>query len=175
MSKEMVDMTNREILLALMGRMDGVESSLGNLHGKIDALETGQKTLHGKIDALEAGQKTLHGKINALEAGQKTLHGKIDALEAGQKTLHGKINALEAGQKTLHGRIDMLEDNINMEIQAVRTEMETVNKLLKRDIGFLNDKIDRIMILKDVEGVEKMKIRLDVLEQGYQILKVKMG
>ncbi len=147
MSKEMVDMTNREILLALMGRMDGVESSLGNLHGKIDALETGQKTLHGKIDALEAGQKTLHGKINALEAGQKTLHG----------------------------RIDMLEDNINMEIQAVRTEMETVNKLLKRDIGFLNDKIDRIMILKDVEGVEKMKIRLDVLEQGYQILKVKMG
>ena len=147
MSKEMVDMTNREILLALMGRMDGVESSLGNLHGKIDALETGQKTLHGKIDALEAGQKTLHGKINALEAGQKTLHG----------------------------RIDMLEDNINMEIQAVRTEMETVNKLLKRDIGFLNDKVDRIMILKDVEGVEKMKIRLDVLEQGYQILKVKMG
>lgn len=140
-------MTNREILLALMGRMDGVESSLGNLHGKIDALETGQKTLHGKIDALEAGQKTLHGKINALEAGQKTLHG----------------------------RIDMLEDNINMEIQAVRTEMETVNKLLKRDIGFLNDKVDRIMILKDVEGVEKMKIRLDVLEQGYQTLKVKMG
>ena len=133
MSKEMVDMTNREILLALMGRMDGVESSLGNLHGKIDALETGQKTLHGKIDALEAGQKTLHG------------------------------------------RIDMLEDNINMEIQAVRTEMETVNKLLKRDIGFLNDKVDRIMILKDVEGVEKMKIRLDVLEQGYQTLKVKMG
>ena len=175
MSKEMVDMTNREILLALMGRMDGVESSLGNLHGKIDALETGQKTLHGKIDALEAGQKTLHGKIDALETGQKTLHGKIDALEAGQKTLHGKINALEAGQKTLHGRIDMLEDNINMEIQAVRTEMETVNKLLKRDIGFLNDKVDRIMILKDVEGVEKMKIRLDVLEQGYQILKVKMG
>ncbi len=175
MSKEMVDMTNREILLALMGRMDGVESSLGNLHGKIDALETGQKTLHGKIDALEAGQKTLHGKIDALETGQKTLHGKIDALEAGQKTLHGKINALEAGQKTLHGRIDMLEDNINMEIQAVRTEMETVNKLLKRDIGFLNDKVDRIMILKDVEGVEKMKIRLDVLEQGYQTLKVKMG
>ena len=133
MSKEMVDMTNREILLALMGRMDGVESSLGNLGSK------------------------------------------INALEAGQKTLHGKINALEAGQKTLHGRIDMLEDNINMEIQAVRTEMETVNKLLKRDIGFLNDKVDRIMILKDVEGVEKMKIRLDVLEQGYQILKVKMG
>lgn len=119
MSKEMVDMTNREILLALMGRMDGVESSLGNLGGKINALETGQKTLHGKID--------------------------------------------------------MLEDNINMEIQAVRTEMEMVNKLLKRDIGFLNDKIDRIMILKDVEGVEKMKIRLDVLEQGYQTLKVKMG
>ena len=133
MSKEMVDMTNREILLALMGRMDGVESSLGNLGSK------------------------------------------INALEAGQKTLHGKINALEAGQKTLHGRIDMLEDNINMEIQAVRTEMETVNKLLKRDIGFLNDKVDRIMILKDVEGVEKMKIRLDVLEQGYQTLKVKMG
>ena len=161
MSKEMVDMTNREILLALMGRMDGVESSLGNLGGKINALETGQKNLHGKIDALEAGQKNLHGKINALEAGQKTLHGKI--------------NALEAGQKNLHGRIDMLEDNINMEIQAVRTEMEMVNKLLKRDIGFLNDKIDRIMILKDVEGVEKMKIRLDVLEQGYQTLKVKMG
>ena len=175
MSKEMVDMTNREILLALMGRMDGVESSLGNLGGKINALETGQKTLHGKINALEAGQKTLHGRIDALEAGQKTLHGKIDALEAGQKTLHGKINALEAGQKTLHGKIDMLEDNINMEIQAVRTEMEMVNKLLKRDIGFLNDKIDRIMILKDVEGVEKMKIRLDVLEQGYQTLKVKMG
>lgn len=53
--------------------------------------------------------------------------------------------------------------------------MEVVNKSLRKDIFFLNEKMDRIMILKDVEGVEKMKIRIDVLEQGYQTLKEKIG
>ena len=62
-----------------------------------------------------------------------------------------------------------------MEIQAVRTEMEVVNRSLKQDISFLNDKIDRIIFLKDVEGIEKMKIRIDVLEQGYQMIKEKIG
>lgn len=57
----------------------------------------------------------------------------------------------------------------------MRTEMEVVNKSLRKDIFFLNEKMDRIMILKDVEGVEKMKIRIDVLEQGYQTLKEKIG
>ncbi|MDE6738259.1 MAG: hypothetical protein K2K07_04120 [Lachnospiraceae bacterium] len=75
----------------------------------------------------------------------------------------------------MNDRIDTLETNINMEIQAVRTEMEVVNRSLKQDIGFLNDKIDRIIILKDVEGIEKMKIRIDVLEQGYQTIKEKIG
>ena len=199
MNEEMVDMTNREILLALMGRMGGVENVLSDfgskfdtleagqkeLYGKFDALEAGQKELHDKVDALEAGQKELHGKVDALEtlhdkfdileAGQKELYGKFDILEAGQKELYGKFDTLETGQKKLHGRIDTLEDNINMEIQAVRTEMDMVYKSLKQDVGFLNDKVDRILILKDVDGVEKIKIRLDVLEQGYQSLKVKMG
>lgn len=171
MNEEMVDMTNREILLALMGRMGGVENVLSDFGSKFDTLEAGQKELHDKVDALE----TLHDKFDILEAGQKELYGKFDTLEAGQKELYGKFDTLETGQKKLHGRIDTLEDNINMEIQAVRTEMDMVYKSLKQDVGFLNDKVDRILILKDVDGVEKMKIRLDVLEQGYQSLKVKMG
>ncbi|MDE6845195.1 MAG: hypothetical protein K2J99_05435 [Lachnospiraceae bacterium] len=119
MNKEMVDMTNREILLAIMGRMDGVESGLGKLTGRIDEVETRLNNLTDKVDAMET--------------------------------------------------------NINMEIQAVRTEMEVANKSLKKDIVFLNEKIDRLMILKDVDGIEKMKIRIDVLEQGYQMIREKIG
>lgn len=141
MNKEMVDMTNREILVALMGRMGGVENSLGELNSKIDSVES-------------------------------SLNSKIDGVE---NSLSGRIDGVETGLNGLNDRIDTLETNINMEIQAVRTEMEVVNKLLKQDIRFLNDKIDRIIILKDVEGIEKMKIRMDVLEQGYQTLRAKMG
>lgn len=144
MNKEMVDMTNREILLAIMGRMDGVENGLGKLAGRMDGVESGLGKLNSRIDEVE-------------------------------NKLTGRIDGVETRVNNLSDRIDTMEANINMEIQAVRTEMEVVNKLLKKDIYFLNEKIDRIMILKDVEGIERMKIRLDVLEQGYQTIKEKIG
>ncbi len=64
---------------------------------------------------------------------------------------------------------------MDMEFRAVRIEMDVVNKSLKEDISILNDKVDRLMYTKDVDGYEKMKIQVNLLTQGYQELKEKMG
>ncbi len=147
MNKEMVNMTNEEMFSALMGRMDGVESGLGKLDARMDGVENGLGKLGARMDGVENGL------------------GKLDT----------RVDGVENGLNNLSDKLDAMESDINMEIQAVRTEMEVVNKSLKRDIGFLNEKVDHIMILKDVEGIGKMKIRLDVLEQGYQTIKEKIG
>ena len=53
--------------------------------------------------------------------------------------------------------------------------MEVANQSLRKDISVLNDKIDRLMFTKDVDGYEEMKIQVEVLTQGYQELKEKIG
>lgn len=90
--------------------------------------------------------------------------GRMDTLES---SLNNRVDALE-------NRIDIFEENVNLEIQAVRTEMEVVNKSLKQDIAVLNNKADRLMVSKDVEGFDQLKIRVDVLEKGYQDLREKI-
>ncbi|MBD5477224.1 MAG: hypothetical protein HDR17_14810, partial [Lachnospiraceae bacterium] len=68
MNREMVNMTNEEMFLALMGRMDGVESSLGKLDCKIDGVE---ERLTGRIDDVET---KLSGRIDDVET---KLSGRI--------------------------------------------------------------------------------------------------
>ena len=64
---------------------------------------------------------------------------------------------------------------MNMEFQAVRTEMEFVNNSLKREIDMLNNKEDVLLFTKDVAGHDKINARLEVLEEGYQELREKIG
>ena len=97
---------------------------------------------------------------------------RMDSMESG---LNERIDKVETGLSGLSERIDDLESDMNMEFRAVRTEMDVVNKSLKKDISILNDKIDRLMYTKDVDGYEKMKIQVDLLTQGYQELKEKIG
>lgn len=97
---------------------------------------------------------------------------RMDSMESGLTGLGERIDRVEFG---LSERIDKLHSDMNMEFWAVRTEMNGVNESLKRDISILNDKVDRLMYTKDVDGYEKMKIQVDVLTQGYQELKEKIG
>lgn len=85
-----------------------------------------------------------------------------------------RMDKMESGLNGLNTRMDKLESDMNMEFYAVRTEMEVVNKSLKKEIDILNNKIDRLMFVKDVEGYDKMNSRLEVLEEGYRELKEKI-
>ena len=96
------------------------------------------------------------------------LDGRMDRLETG---LNGRMDQLETG---LNARMDKLEADMKLEFYAVRTEMEVVNKSLKNEIAVLNSKVDRLLYAKDVEGYDKINIRLEVLENGYQELRAKI-
>ena len=97
---------------------------------------------------------------------------RMDSMESG---LSGLTDKVESGLSGLSERIDKLQSDMNMEFWAVRTEMNGVNESLKKDISILNDKVDRLMYTKDVDGYEKMKMQVDLLAQGYQELKEKVG
>lgn len=119
MDKEMTGMTNEEMFMAIMRRMDTVETGIVNLTDRMDAVET--------------------------------------------------------SITKLTGRVDTLETDINMEFWAVRMEMDSLNKSLKQDIVVLNNKVDRLMFSKDVEGYDRIRTRVEVLERGYRELKIKIG
>ena len=89
-------------------------------------------------------------------------------------TILNRMDSMENGFNGLNDRMDKLESNMNMEFYAVRTEMDVLNKSLKKEIGVLSGKVDRLMFTKDVEGYEKINTRLEVLEKGYQELKEKI-
>lgn len=126
-------MTNEEMFMVIMRRMDTVETGITNLTDRMEAVETCITNLTDRVDAVEAGI----------------------------------IN--------LTDRVDTLETDINMEFWAVRTEMDSLNKSPKQDIMVVNNKVDRFMFSKDVEGYERMRTRVEVLERGYQELRVKTG
>lgn len=118
-----------------------------------------------RMDSMESGLSGLSEQIEKVESG---LSERIDNVES---TLSERIDNVESGLNSLSGRIDNLESDMNMEFRAVRIEMDTLNKSLKGDISVLNDKIDRLMNIKDIDRYEKMQIQIDLLAQGYQQLK----
>ncbi|MBD5489076.1 MAG: hypothetical protein HDR13_09845 [Lachnospiraceae bacterium] len=123
MNKEMVTVTNGEMLSAIMARLDSMEAGLNK-----------------RIDGLEV-------RIGRLEE-------RMDSLEA---------------------RIDKMESDNAMEFKAIRIEMDVAYKMLSRDIASVNDKVDRFLHTKDIEGYESMRIQVDLLTQGYQELKAKIS
>ena len=77
--------------------------------------------------------------------------------------------------QTVLNRMDKMETDINEEFYAVREEMDMVYNSLNNEIRQMNDKIDKLMFTKDVEGYDKIDARFKVLEQGYRDLKAKIG
>lgn len=109
--------------------------------------------------------KAIIGRMDSMESG---LNGRMDNLES-------KIGNLDTRMDSLESRMDSLESNMDLEFRAVRTEMDVVYKTLKKDISALDNKMDRLMYTKDVEGHEKMKMQVELLTKGYQELKEKIG
>lgn len=96
-----------------------------------------------------------------------TILNRMDTMGTGFSKLDSRMDRLE-------GKVESLESNMNLEFQAVRTEMEVVDKSLKKEINILSIKVDRLLFTKDVEGYDELKVRVDVLEKGYQDLKEKI-
>ena len=110
---------------------------------------------------------TILDRMDTMESKLDTLGGKVDHLE-------GKVDHLEEKVDHLEDKVDNLESNMNMEFQAVRTEMEFVHNSLKQEIDMVNGKVDRLIIARDVEEYDQIKVRVDVLEKGYLELKEKI-
>ncbi|MBD5513927.1 MAG: hypothetical protein HDR06_04530 [Lachnospiraceae bacterium] len=104
-------------------------------------------------------------RLDSMEAG---LNKRIDGLEV-------RIGRLEERMDKLEARIDKMESDNDMEFKAIRIEMDVAYKMLSRDIASVNDKVDRFLHTKDIEGYESMRIQVDLLTQGYQELKARIS
>lgn len=103
-------------------------------------------------------------RFDTMETG---INARLDKIEERLDRFEARIGSLEA-------RMDKLEADMNMEFQAVRTEMDVLYKTLQKEMDMVNDKVDRLMLMKDVDEYDKINIRLEVLEKGYQELKEKI-
>ena len=122
-----------------------------------------------RIDSLESG---LNKRMDSMEGRMDSMEGRMDSMEGRMDSMEGHIDSLESA---LNVRMDNLESNMDLEFKAVRIEMDAAYKTLKKDISILDDKVDRLMYTKDVDGHEKMKIQVELLAKGYQELKEKIG
>lgn len=121
-------------------------------------------TILERMDTMETG----------LIAKMDKLDDKVNKLDDKVSKLDDKVNKLDDKVNKLDHKVDQLESSMNMEFWAVRTEMEFVHKSLMKEIDMVNDKVDRFWVTKDVEGHDELKVRVDVLEKGYQELKEKI-
>lgn len=76
---------------------------------------------------------------------------------------------------SMEARMNKMESDNDMEFKAVRKEMDVAYKMLLKEISMVNDKVDRLLYMKDIDGYENMRIQVDLLTQGYQELKAKIG
>lgn len=134
---------------------------------RMDTMETGFNSLNTKMDKLDDKVNKLDDKVNKLDDKVNKLDDKVNKLD-------DKVNKLDDKVSKLDHKVDQLESSMNMEFWAVRTEMEFVHKSLMKEIDMVNDKVDRFWVTKDVEGHDELKVRVDVLEKGYQELKEKI-
>ena len=111
-------------------------------------------------------------RLDSMEAG---LNKRIDGLEVRIARIEERMDRLEAKVDRLEARIDKMESDNDMEFKAIRIEMDVAYKMLSRDIASVNDKVDRFLHTKDIEGYESMKIQVDLLTQGYQELKARIS
>ncbi len=144
------------------------------MHKEMESM-TNEEMFTAIIERMDSMESGLSGLTDKVESGLTGLSGRMDKVESGLTGLSGRMDKVESGLTGLTERIDKLESNMDMEFRAVRIEMDVVNKSLKEDISILNDKVDRLMYTKDVDGYEKMKIQVNLLTKGYQELKEKMG
>ena len=113
--------------------------------------------------------------MDRLEARMDKLEERMDRLEARMDKLEERMDSLEARVDRLEARMDKMESDNGMEFKAIRIEMDVAYKMLSRDIASVNDKVDRFLHTKDIEGYESMKIQVDLLTRGYQELKAKIS
>ena len=125
-----------------------------------------------RMDSMELG---LNIRMDGLDSRMDSLDSRMDSLDSRMDCLDSRMDSLKTRTDKIDMRLDHLEADVDMEFKAVRTEMDVVYHSLRQDIAAVNDKIDRLMFIKDVDGYEKMKIQVDVLTQGYQTLKEKIG
>ena len=118
-----------------------------------------------RLDSMEAG---LNKRIDGLEIRIGRLEERMDKLEERMDRLEAKVDSLEA-------RMNKMESDNDMEFKAIRIEMDVAYKMLSRDIASVNDKVDRFLHTKDIEGYESMRIQVDLLTQGYQELKARIS
>ncbi|MBD5503542.1 MAG: hypothetical protein HDR09_07305 [Lachnospiraceae bacterium] len=125
-----------------------------------------------RLDSMEAG---LNKRIDGLEVRLGRLEERMDRLEERMDRLEERMDSLEGRVDSLEARIDKMESDNAMEFKAIRIEMDVAYKMLSRDIASVNDKVDRFLHTKDIEGYESMKIQVDLLTRGYQELKAKIS
>ena len=131
-------------------------------------------TILERMDTMETGFNSLNTKMDKLDDKVNKLDDKVSKLDDKVNKLDDKVNKLDDKVSKLDHKVDQLESSMNMEFWAVRTEMEFVHKSLMKEIDMVNDKVDRFWVTKDVEGHDELKVRVDVLEKGYQELKEKI-
>lgn len=85
------------------------------------------------------------------------------------------FSAIMVRLDSMEARMDKMESDNDMEFKAVRKEMDVAYKMLLKEISMVNDKVDRLLYMKDIDGYENMRIQVDLLTQGYQELKAKIG
>ena len=167
-------MSNEQMFTIILERMDTMETGFNGLNTKVDKLDDKVSKLDDKVDKLDDKVSKLDDKVNKLDDKVDKLDDKVNKLDDKVNELDDKVNELDDKVIKLDYKVDKLESSMNMEFWAVRTEMGFVQKSLKKEIDTVNDKLDRFWVTKDVEGHDKLKVRVDVLEKGYQELKEKI-
>ena len=149
LTKEVEDLKAQ--VMDLKEKLEYVTANNKSLESDVVELKASNKSLKSGVVELKANNKSLKSDVVALKANNKSLKSNVVELEEKNSELEGKMMGFEEELLDEKGRNSKLREDlrdlktenttIKEKIQKLET-LHTENKLLKREVGDLERKID---------------------------------
>ena len=137
-------MTNRELLEAIIIKLDHIDQRLDKVEQRLDKVEQRLDTLEQRFDSLEQ---------------------RVSNLESGQISMEQRLTNLESGQLSMANRLTNMELTLENEVSRNICTIAEAHLDLSR-------KFDQALKVK--EDDELIRVRLNVLENDVRKIKQRL-
>ena len=136
------EMTDRELLLAMVRRMDSMDQRMESMDQRMGSMDQRMDSLDQRMDAIESKVDSVDQRLNSVEM-------KVDGLEIRLNNVDQKLDGLET----------KMERYFNETVKAVGDVVDIVGKQIKDSEERLSARIEEIEVVtaQNCYEIQKMK------------------
>ena len=192
MKEEMKEM--KEEINGIKEEIKEIKAEINEMHAQIDRLDLRvsdlERTIYN-INSAIAGVREEAGEIKAEISGMRTdmnvLNIRVSALESEMKDIRGDINGMKDDMGRIKSEIGSIRNEISglkEDIQELKRRVRNVELLIENELrehimkiaeGHMNLKMNLDDAVKPVKEIERLTLRVGILESDVRGLKEKLA